>query len=179
VNGSCGSAVWSLLALDFVVSAGLAENATLCNDDYVLATELLLQLTHKTCLNAVEGLELGVGDENHDCLLASSYINLVCSRDGKILESHFIDHEEDMSGLTPTPTRRQTRTSTPNPPPPYLASLGSLRTLPAHTRDEHNGNTIIRPTLTSASLDGESHSPYASASPSYSSLMTLPHLHLH
>lgn len=84
--GSGGSAVWSLLALDLVVSGWLAEDAALCNDDHMLSTELLLQLTYKAGLDAVEGLELSVGDENYDCLLASSYINLVCCRDGKVSE---------------------------------------------------------------------------------------------
>lgn len=49
----------------------------LCNEDHMLATELLLQLTHEPHLNLLEGLQLGHRHEDDDCFSATTNLDFL------------------------------------------------------------------------------------------------------
>lgn len=49
----------------------------LCNEDHMLATELLLQLAHETHLNLLEGFQLGHGYEDNDCFSATTNLDFL------------------------------------------------------------------------------------------------------
>jgi len=82
VNRCQSSASWPLLSLDMIVSGGFGQDSPLSNDDNMLSTELLLQLTHQSGLDLViVGEELIRNEENDGFLGALSQRNLFRRRD--------------------------------------------------------------------------------------------------
>lgn len=69
VHGSQGAGSWALLLVGVTTTAlGLGQDTTLANEHDMFAGEFLLQLTHKTGLDLLEGLLLGYRDVDHDSL---------------------------------------------------------------------------------------------------------------
>ncbi len=64
----------------------LSEDSALADEDNVLATELLLQLTDESGVDLVGVLEEGEGDEDDDSLLAAIDVDLLSTGDLQVLQ---------------------------------------------------------------------------------------------
>ncbi len=64
----------------------LGQDGALADEDDVLATELLLQLTDESGVDLVGVLQEGEGDEDDDSLLATIDIDLLGARDLQVLQ---------------------------------------------------------------------------------------------
>lgn len=80
VDGSQRSVSWSLLG-GSGSSAWLLEDSSLGDEDDMTVREFLLELSGQSLLNLVERFEQRDWDEDDDSLLASTDLDLSCSRD--------------------------------------------------------------------------------------------------
>lgn len=79
VNRGKGSVPGSLLS-GSRTPAGLLQNSSLSNEDNVTVREFLFEFAGESLLDLVEGFEHRYGDEDDNCLLASTDLNLSSGR---------------------------------------------------------------------------------------------------
>ena len=86
VNGSQSPAARALLLCLAVVAGLLGDNAALANDNNVLATELLLELTNQADVKTLKLAELVEGDGQNNSLLAIINLELFGTENVEVIE---------------------------------------------------------------------------------------------
>jgi len=86
VHGSQSAAARALLLCLAVVPGLLGDDAALANDDNVLASELLLELTDQADVKTLELAELVEGDGQNNSLLAIINLKLLGSKNVEVAE---------------------------------------------------------------------------------------------
>ena len=86
VNGSQSPAARALLLCLAVVAGLLGDNAALADDNNVLATELLLQLTNQADVKTLKLAEFVEGDGQNNSLLAIINLELLGTENVEVVE---------------------------------------------------------------------------------------------